>query len=208
MTKKINILPAALSMAVLISCSSSASETEEASSENTENRDETVLTLSCKNIDPDVYRGVWIDPGFGFELYLPANWDVRDVSSDEEYENSGLVYLAESPQKVSGSTYGEVGISVSQVDITDTSDIYEALKADDNYDYLYYCDVNGIASIGFESTAYNTAGLVFGDENGNLYTIAISPQGSETFNPSAQNIIQSVRPSSGGEDAASATFLN
>ncbi len=214
MIKKSDLLIAALAAAAIFTSVFSAGASElsvNGEDEKSGNTADTVLTLSYHDIDRNVYPGVWVDTGLGFELFLPANWDVCDLSEDEEYKDSGLMYLAKSPQKVLDDYYGQVGISESQVNPAGTEDIYHALKSDENYDYLYYCDVNSIDCVCFESSSYNTSGLVFAD-GGDLYTIAISPQGSARFNPVVQNILRSVRPVSGdsqkNEKASKSTAEN
>ena len=50
------------------------------------------IVLSYEDMDPNAYEGTWISTGLGFDLYLPSDWDVLEVS--DENAKQGIVYQA------------------------------------------------------------------------------------------------------------------
>ena len=50
------------------------------------------IVLNYKDMDPNAYEGTWVSTGLGFDLYLPSDWDVLEVS--DENAKQGIVYQA------------------------------------------------------------------------------------------------------------------
>ena len=100
------------------------------------------IVFSYEDIDASVYEGTWVSTGLGFDIYLPSDWDVLEVS--EENAAKDIVYQAADSAKG-----WNVAISYSKGMNVTADDIYAQLKAG-GYEYLYTLDLNGIPAVGFD----------------------------------------------------------
>lgn len=58
----------------------------------TEAQSEEPIVWSYEDIDPDVYDGEWFSFEYGFDLYLPTDWEEADIS-----DSDNMVYALNSP---------------------------------------------------------------------------------------------------------------
>ena len=86
--KVITLLLAGVMAAGLSTIAIAAEETETASDE--------VLEVTMDMMDPDLYDGTWVPFEAGFDLYLPTDWNVLEIS--EENAKNGMIFLV-SPQE-------------------------------------------------------------------------------------------------------------
>ena len=86
--KIITLLLAGVMAACLPATAIAAEETETASDE--------VLEVTMDMMDPDLYDGTWVPFEAGFDLYLPTDWNVLEIS--EENAKNGMIFLV-SPQE-------------------------------------------------------------------------------------------------------------
>ena len=86
--KVITLLLAGVMAACLPATAFAAEETETASDE--------VLEVTMDMMDPDLYDGTWVPFEAGFDLYLPTDWNVLEIS--EENAKNGMIFLV-SPQE-------------------------------------------------------------------------------------------------------------
>ena len=64
--------------------------------EETETASDEVLEVTMDMMDPDLYDGTWVPFEAGFDLYLPTDWNVLEIS--EENAKNGMIFLV-SPQE-------------------------------------------------------------------------------------------------------------
>ena len=144
------------------------------------------IVLSYEDIDASVYEGTWVSTGLGFDIYLPSDWDVLEVS--EENAAKDIVYQAADSAKG-----WNVAISYSKGMNVTADDIYARLKAG-GYEYLYTLDLNGIPAVGFDLDEMKVSGVAFADTEGGMYTVQLGPNDDKDFSPYAKNILMSISP--------------
>ena len=87
------------------------------------------IVLSYEDMDPNAYEGTWISTGLGFDLYLPSDWDVLEVS--DENAKQGIVYQAADSAKG-----WNIAVSYNEGMQVTVDDIYKQL-GDAGYKSLY-----------------------------------------------------------------------
>ena len=185
MKKRLAVLMLAGMMMTFSSVGVMAGETEattEASSE---------ITFNYEDIDQSVYDGTWVSTGLGFDMYLPSDWQILDVSDDDAAQ--GIVYQVADSEKgwnVVVSYHKDMGASVS--------DIYTSLQQA-GYQSLYNVDLNGIPAVGFDIDDKKVSGVAFADSEGAMYTVQLGPNDDKDFLPYAKNILMSISPSETAE---------
>ena len=130
------------------------------------------IVLSYEDMDPNAYEGTWISTGLGFDLYLPSDWDVLEVSDDSYHE----------------------GMQVT------VDDIYKQL-GDAGYKSLYKMDLNGIPAVGFDIDDQKVSGVAFADTDGGMYTVQLGPNDDKDFEPIMKNIFMSISPTTAESEA-------
>lgn len=93
--------------------------------EETETASDEVLEVTMDMMDPDLYDGTWVPFEAGFDLYLPTDWNVLEIS--EENAKNGMIFLV-SPQE--NAEEAEAALSVQMNDtagaeLTDIAAEYE-----------------------------------------------------------------------------------
>jgi hypothetical protein len=76
MKKRIAVILAALMMTAAVAPAVHAEETPGSTPEN-------AIEMSYKDIDESVYEGAWVETGIGFDLYLPVDWVLHEVTEEE-----------------------------------------------------------------------------------------------------------------------------
>ncbi len=171
---------------------------------------ETAVEFSYEDIDVDVYDGAWVETGIGYDVYLPTEWVLNEVT-DEQAEQ-GLVMMA-------GEEGGGANMTVvSQVLPAEAADYdLETLGADmaKTYPDCIYADCNGIVGVAFDDSTNCVSGFAtleeYEDGSKYLVTFVISPHSNEEyeeFSPAIANMISSIsytlyEDESGAESAES-----
>ncbi len=160
-----------------------------------------VPTLDYNNIDESVYDGTWISTVFGFDLYLPTDWNVLvngdqvDDSVKDQVEGSGLVFLAQEPEDSNGDgVLWTVGVTASETDITSLDQAEEQIAAIDGAENVMEVSCNGIPAVTFDLKNEKASGVAFGNTDGQFFTLQISPNDDDDFTPTALNIFNSLSP--------------
>ena len=188
--KVITLLLAGVMAACLPATAFAAEETETASDE--------VLEVTMDMMDPDLYDGTWVPFEAGFDLYLPTDWNVLEVS--EENAKNGMIFLV-SPQE--NAEEAEAALSVQMNDATgaELADIaagYEEV----GFTGIGFANVNGIDGVIYDDEPDDLQGVSFLGESGSMYTIIMAPAKSEEYSPIWNNILFSLSPSEAEEEAA------
>ena len=189
-TKVITLLLAGVMAASLSTTAFAAEETETASDE--------VLEVTMDMMDPDLYDGTWVPFEAGFDLYLPTDWNVLEVS--EENAANGMFFMV-SPQE--NAEEAEAALSVQMNDtagaeLTDIAAEYE--KA--GFTGVGFANVNGLGCVLYNDESNDLQGVSFQGESGTMYTIIMAPAESEEYGPIWNNILFSLSPSEAQEEAA------
>lgn len=183
--------------AMVLGCGLSAFAEETEENAGAEDSD-TILELSYEDIDPDVYEGEWFSFEYGFDLYLPVDWAEMEITDD--MLEDGVVYdLADTVTgmnvAISVVTLEELGEEI------ELEEIYQELESN-GYEELYYVDCNGIGGVGYDVPDENISGIAFLGESGNMYLVTLGPvpEGDETAEATATNILLSLSPSETEEE--------
>lgn len=158
-------------------------ETEAA--EETEAADETDITeLTLDMLEEAAYEGSWLSFEPGFDLYVPSNWDVLEIS--EEDQEDGLMFQALDPDSEDGTN-----IVVTATDVGteyDLDSMAQELEDAEYTDVEKVC-INGIYAVSFETDA--TYGIAFLDDTGIMYNVHIGPK-SDEIQPTAETLFISL----------------
>lgn len=191
------IMTAMLTAAAIAPCAYAEAETEAVPGTSLDNP----IMFDYHDMDPDVYEGAWVSTGLGFDLYLPADWVLTDIS--EEEAAAGLVFRA-------GEEGGGANVCLTCTaipeEVADTLD-YDMLKAelDANVSESFFLDLNGIPAIGYDSEESKTSGFSILPGDGTLISGVVAPPSDEEyedFAPYFQNIFMSVSPTETAETEA------
>ena len=161
----------------------------------TEGADDEVLEVTMDMMDPDLYDGTWVPFEAGFDLYLPTDWNVLEVS--EENSANGIFFMV-SPQE--NADEAEAILSVQMNDLTgaELSDI-AAGYVESGFTDVGYANVNGIDCVLYDDEADGLQGFSFLGESGTLYTVLMSPAESEEYAPIWNNVLFSLSASEAEE---------
>ena len=209
--KKVALLMAALltvsafGMTVYAEATEETTEATEEAVEIPETSADAPIVFSYENIDESVYEGVWVSTGLGFDVYLPADWVLVDIT--EEQAAAGLAFMA-------GEDGGGANMAVTCTEIPDgyTYDqLYEELKGANTN--AIYASLNDIPAIVFENEETMVSGYCIMAENGLITgVISASSNDKETYDafaPYITNIVSSisgtVTEDAEGEEAAEET---
>ena len=151
------------------------------------------IVLSYEDMDPNAYEGTWISTGLGFDLYLPSDWDVLEVS--DENAKQGIVYQAADSAKG-----WNIAVSYNEGMQVTVDDIYKQL-GDAGYKSLYKMDLNGIPAVGFDIDDQKVSGVAFADADGGMYTVQLGPNDDKDFEPIMKNIFMSISPTTAESEA-------
>ena len=149
----------------------------------TEAQSEDPIVWSYEDIDPDVYDGEWFSFEYGFDLYLPTDWEEADIS-----DSDNMVYALNSPDgKMS------MAITCNTAEEMGTKAELDAVKAaleSEGFTGLADAEINGISTVGFDGEQ-NVSGIAFVGESGNMYSIIVGPIEDEDSQAIALNIFRS-----------------
>lgn len=158
----------------------------------TEAQSEDTIVWSYEDIDPDVYEGEWLAFDYGFNLYLPTDWEEADTEGSDN-----MVYALNSPDgKMS------MAITCDTAEEMGTKAELEAVKTaleSEGFTGLADAEINGISAVGFDGEE-NVSGIAFVGESGNMYTILVGPLETEEQQKIALNIFMSFSESETEEE--------
>ena len=163
-------------------------ESADAESEYTE--------LTMDMLEEAAYEGTWLSFEAGFDLYVPSDWDVLEIS--EEDQEAGLNFQAKAPD--------DSGVNMV-VTTTDVGKEYDIDKLVDEFTDAKYTEIekvmiNGIYAVSFETDS--TYSLAFLDDEGYMYNVQIGPKGDDV-EPIAQNLFISLSKTEENEETDDST---
>lgn len=148
--------------------------------------DITELTLDM--LEEAAYEGTWLSFEPGFDLYVPSNWNVLEVT-DEDKEN-GIMFIAQDPEAEDGTNMVVTGTDVGTE--YDLDSMTQELIDAEYIDVEKVC-INGIYAVSFETES--TYGIAFLDDaEGIMYNVQIGPK-AEELQPTAQTLFISLTKS-------------
>lgn len=160
----------------------------------TEAADITELTLDM--LEEAAYEGTWLSFEPGFDLYVPSEWNVLEVT-DEDAED-GLLFQAQDPDSEDGLnmivTATEIG---TEYDLDSMAD-----ELATEYTDVEKVSINGIYGVSFETDT--TYGIAFLDDQGIMYNVQIGPK-SEDIQPIAETLFISLTKTEENDAAADET---
>ena len=68
--------------------------------EDTETADDEITELTMDMLDEAAYEGTWLSFEPGFDLYVPSNWDVLEISDEDAAD--GVMFQAQDPDSEEG----------------------------------------------------------------------------------------------------------
>ena len=173
-----------------------AAEDTEAAADTEAADDITELTLDM--LDEAAYEGTWLSFEPGFDLYVPSNWNVLEISDDDAAD--GLIFQAQDPDSEEG-----VNMVVTATDVGTDYDLYSMADelATEYKDVEKVC-INGLYGVTFETDT--TYGLAFlEDAEGVMYNVQIGPK-SDDVQPIAETLFVSlIKTEDNVEDAEAET---
>ena len=184
MTKKIITLVLTGVMAAgLSTCAFAEAETDAAMDE--------VLEVSMEMMDPDLYDGTWVPFEAGFDLYLPTDWNILEVS--EENAANGMIFMV-SPQETEEEAEAALTVQMNDATGAELADIAAGYEAA-GFTGIGYVNTNGIDCIVYDDEPDGLQGISFLGESGTLYTIIMAPAENEEYSPIWNNVLFSLSPS-------------
>ena len=149
--------------------------------------------LTMDMLDEAAYEGTWLSFEAGFDLYVPSDWDVLEISDEDKAD--GLDFQAKAPD--------DSGVNMV-VTTTDVGKEYDVDKLVDEFTEAKYTEIekvqiNGIYAVSFETDS--TYSLAFLDDQGYMYNVQIGPKGDDV-EPIAQNLFISLSKTEENDEEA------
>ena len=151
-----------------------------------------------EKLEKEAYEGTWLSFEPGFDLYVPSDWEVLEVSEEDQKEH-GLMFQAKAPDD-SGDN-----MVVTATDIGkdyDTDKMKAELETEETYTDIEKVIINGIEAVVFNTDV--TYGLAFLDDDGIMYNVQMGEISDENAEI-AQNLFISLRVTETTDDAAEET---
>lgn len=146
-------------------------------------------------LEKEAYEGTWLSFEPGFDLYVPSDWEVLEVSEEDRKEH-GLMFQAKAPDD-SGDN-----MVVTATDIGkdyDTDKMKTELETEETYTDIEKVIINGIEAVVFNTDV--TYGLAFLDDDGIMYNVQMGELSDENAEI-AQNLFISLRVTETTDDGA------
>ena len=131
------------------------------------------------------FEGSWVQFEDGFEIYLPNDWLVVDLT--DEMLQSGVFYAVTSPD---GARSMQVAWS-EEAGAEDANEVKTQLE--DTYTDVQILNINGIDFVTYEDVRTDSTGIVALGANGDLFVFNFYPASDEAFGPIALTIATSIR---------------
>ena len=153
--------------------------------EDTEAADDEITELTMDMLDEAAYEGTWLSFEPGFDLYVPSNWDVLEISDEDAADGVNMV--------------------VTATDVGTEYDLYSmADELATEYEDVEKVCINGLYAVSFETES--TYGIAFlEDAEGMMYNVQIGPK-SDDVQPIAETLFVSlIKTEDNVEDAEAET---
>ena len=175
---------AMLCAAAMVTGSSAPVWAEADAAEDTEAADDEITELAMDMLDEAAYEGTWLSFEPGFDLYVPSNWDVLEISDEDAAD--GVMFQAQDPDSEEG-----VNMVVTATDVGTEYDLDSMAQELDDAGYIDVekVSINGIYAVSFETES--TYGIAFLDDTGIMYNVQIGPK-SEELQPTAETLFISL----------------
>lgn len=156
-----------------------AAEDTETAAEATE-----ITELTIDMLEKAAYEGTWLSFEPGFDLYVPSEWDVLEVTDEDQKD--GVMFQALDPESEEG-----VNMVVTATDVGTEYDLDSMAQEliDAEYIDVEKVSINGIYGVSFETDS--TYGIAFLDDGGIMYNVQIGPK-SEDIQPIAETLFISL----------------
>ena len=148
------------------------------------------VKMDYHDIDTSVYSGAWVSTGLGFDVYLPEDWVIVELT--KEQKDAGLAFQA-------GENGGGANMSVTLTP-TPAGYGYEQLGQElaASATTAMYADLNGLPAVIFENDNTKVTGysMLTGD-NGLITGVMSAPSDDQydAYAPWLKNMLLSVSPS-------------
>ena len=148
------------------------------------------VKLDYHDIDASVYEGAWVTTGLGFDVYLPVDWILVNIT--EEQAAAGLAFQA-------GEEGGGANMTVTKMEAPKDYSLDQLAKemAAATTTALY-ADMNGIPGVIFDNLETMVSGFSMLTDSGAVITGVVSAPSDdqyEAYSPYIKNMILSVSPS-------------
>lgn len=163
----------------------------------TELMEDEVLEVTMDYMDEDLYDGTWVPFEAGFDLYLPTDWNVLDLTEDNI--DDGIIFMV-SPQETQEEAEAMLSVQMNDATGAELEDIAAGYE-EAGFTGIGYANVNGIACVLYDDEPDDLQGLTFLGESGTMYTILMAPASSEEYSPIWNNVLFSLSPSEEEEAA-------
>ena len=148
------------------------------------------IKMDYHDIDTSVYDGAWVSTGLGFDVYLPSDWILVDIT--EEQAAAGLAFQA-------GEEGGGANMTVTMMETPKGYDLNQlAQEMAATATTAAYADLNGIPGVVFDNLETMVSGFSMLTDNGAVITGVVSAPSDdqyEAYSPYIKNMILSVSPS-------------
>ena len=131
------------------------------------------------------FEGTWVQFEDGFEVYLPSDWLVLDVT--DEMIQSGVFYAVASPD---GARNMQVGWT-EEAGAEDANAVKAELET--TYTDVEILNINGIDFVTYFDAQNDSTGIVALGVNGDMFVFNFYPASDEEFAPIAVTIATSIR---------------
>ena len=173
-----------LCTAAMVTGSSAPVWAEADAAEDTETADDEITELTMDMLDEAAYEGTWLSFEPGFDLYVPSNWDVLEISDEDAAD--GVMFQAQDPDSEEG-----VNMVVTATDVGTEYDLHSmADELATEYEDVEKVCINGLYAVSFETES--TYGIAFlEDAEGMMYNVQIGPK-SDDIQPIAETLFVSL----------------
>ena len=141
-------------------------------------------------LEKEAYEGTWLSFEPGFDLYVPSDWEVLEVSEEDQKEH-GLMFQAKAPD--------DSGDNMVVTATDDTDKMKAELETEETYTDIEKVIINGIEAVVFNTDV--TYGLAFLDDDGIMYNVQMGELSDENAEI-AQNLFISLRVTETTDDGA------
>ena len=131
------------------------------------------------------FEGSWVQFEDGFEIYLPNEWMVLDLT--DEMIQSGVFYAVASPD---GARNMQVAWS-EDAGAADANAVKTQLEA--TYTEVQVLNINGIDFVTYVDAQNDSTGIVALGANGDMFVFNFYPASDEAYAPIAVTIATSIR---------------
>ena len=131
------------------------------------------------------FEGTWVQFEDGFEIYLPSDWIVSDVT--DEMKSAGIFYAVASPDGAHSMQVAwseDAGAATAEEVKTQMEAVYTGVEI---------LNINGIDFVTYDNATDDCTGIIALGQNGDMFLFNFYPASDETFAPIALTIAASIR---------------